>query len=52
MDINLERTLRKRQESGQCIICEQKLNEKEIPQIILQHFILGPVIICEKHIQK
>ena len=50
MDINLERTLRQRQESGQCIICTKELNEK-MPQIILKHFILGNVLICESHIK-
>lgn len=52
MDSNLEETLRQRQEDDECIICAKKLDDKAIPQIILQHFILGPVIICESHIKQ
>ena len=51
MDKNVERTLRQRQEYGNCIICDAELDNNLIPTIILQHQMLGNVMICEKHIR-
>lgn len=51
MDSNLEKTLRKRQADGDCIICGLNIKEFKVLEVMtLRHFVLGPVIICERHI--
>lgn len=51
MNSNLEKILRQRQADKECIICGTEIINKT-PSIILQHFILGPVEICEKHVKQ
>lgn len=54
MDSNLEKTLRKRQEANQCIICGKNLNninETIEPTLVVTHAIFGEVLICEEHIK-
>lgn len=53
MDSNLEKTLRKRQKDGDCIICGRNIKEFKILEVMtLHHFVLGSVIVCESHIKQ
>lgn len=51
MDSNLEKTLRQRQNAGECIICGKKIDSK-MPTIVLEHHKLELVEICESHIKQ
>ena len=55
MNIDVEKTLRQRQEQERCIICARRLDEldngKIIPTIVTNHQLFGELFICEKHIR-
>ncbi len=50
MDSNLEKTLRNRKENEKCIICGVDISARKISTIMLKHFFIGAVEICENHI--
>ena len=51
MDSNLEKTLRKRADNNECIICGKDLEKDKQPITVLTHAVIGEVLICEKHIK-
>jgi hypothetical protein len=50
MDIEVEKTIRKRQAAEQCIICGKELKDV-VGVISMHHFLFGRVLVEEKHIK-
>lgn len=52
MNSVMQKLLEHRQQNKCCIICGKNCGETNTPSIILHHFVLGNVEVCEKHIKE